>query len=372
MKKAVYVVLSCLICFSAKAGDKEVLSQAYKTVVDNYVDEVMLSNIVATGLPALTQVDEKTKISVGRRTATVYYNGRLQKTISRPFDERNAAQWADFTVDVLDIAKKASPDLQRQDFELAETVLYYGIPALDKNSRYFPSLDLGQKTELPQAYYADMKEENILYIRPGTINEYIMQNFKKTMEDNQNLQGIILDLRGNKGGYLKYAVQLADMFLGNGTIIYTLGKEKGKRKIYNAHEGQLYAEMPMVILVDGQTASAAEVIALALKKHQRAVIIGTQTYGKGTVQNIYKQRNGARLALTSERFYSNDNMSIDEVGLRPDICIPNGETETIYTEDQPIKDINCSKTLSNSEEEIKIAQRVLSFLKEQKKTEIQK
>lgn len=354
MQKILYMIACCLFCFSAHAGDKEVLAQAYRTVAKHYIGEVQLSTIAAAGLRALNEIDSNTRISLGKRSVSIYYKGRLQKTITRPFGEQDAQEWADFTIEVLDMAKKMSPVLQRQDFELAETILYHGLPALDKNSRYIPSLDLGQESELPQAYLATMQENDILYIRPGTINEHMMSNFNRTMEEHQNLKGIIIDLRGNKGGYLKYALQLTDLFVSDGTMIYTLGREKGKRKIYDAHEGKLYADVPMAILVDGETASAAEVIAMVLHKRGRATLIGAQTYGKGTVQNLYKQTNGARIALTTEQYYGADDFSPDEQGIRPDICLPNGENIDNYLESSE----PCPKTIGH-EDDIMVAKRLL-------------
>ena len=356
MKKILYIIICLLFCFSAHAEDKEILTQAYRTVTKHYIGEVQLSAIAAAGLRSLNEIDKDTQISLGKRSVSIYYKGRLQKTITRPFDEQDAQEWADFTIEVLEMAKKVSPVLQRQDFELAETVLYNGLPALDKNSRYFPTLDLGQESKIPQAYYATMLDGDILYIRPGMINEYMMNNFNQSMEEHQNLKGIIIDLQGNEGGYLKYALRLTDLFIGDGTMIYTLGREKGKRKVYGAHEGKLYADVPMAILVDGETASAAEVIAMVLRKRDRATLIGAQTYGKGTVQNLYKQSNEARIALTTERYYSADNFSPDEQGIRPDICLPNGENTDNYLESLE----SCPKTTGQNDKALTIARELIT------------
>ena len=357
MKKYIIIGIMCLFSFSAAADDKALLCQAFEIIKEKYIDEVNLSDIVVGGLKALSKEDKNIRIASEKNTATIYYKGRLQKIFTHPWQGNDASKWADFVINVIEGGKQISPDLRRQDFELAEVFLYEGIKAFDKNSHYYPVLEIGQEFIKPEAYHASLHE----YLRLGTINEQTIKDFNQTMEKYQDLQGIILDLRGNKGGYLKYALQIADMFLNDGVMIYTTGRNKGKRNIYRATEGELYAQAPIVILVDGYTASSAEVIAMVLHEKERAILVGSQTYGKESVQNIYKLDNGARLALTTERFYSAKNTSLKETsGLRPDICTAKSETiENFYETRSPSDNRFCPRTFNKPNEDIDIAKELI-------------
>ena len=320
MKKIVCLLISCMMSFRAYAGEREVLQQVYTLITDNYIEQTGLSAIFNPAFKALEKVDNNIKVIQDEHSVTIYYKGKIHKIYSRPKDEGDAKKWADFTVFMLDEVKKISPILADRDFELIDVMLYHGMQAFDKNSHYYPVLEIGQETEKVQGYASSILEGDILYIRLGTINDYTQESFVKTLKETGEVKGIVLDLRGNKGGYLKQALDIADSFMSEGKMIYTLGKEPGKRKFYRASSGEFYKDVPMVVLADGQTASAAEVVALALKENGRAKIVGAQTYGKGTVQNIYKLENGGYLALTTERFFSSRNVPIEGIGVRPSVC----------------------------------------------------
>ena len=361
MKKYLVLLLSCFLSCSALADDKDVLQQVFQTLNDKYIDEVSLSDVVGLGFQAMSKEDENIRIAKEKNSATIYVKGRLQKIYAAPIATTDAGKWADFVLTVLDGAKQVSPDLHRKDFELVEFFLYEALKSFDKYSRYYPVLDIGQEHVMPQSYHASMYDNGILYIRLGTINKQMTKDFNKTMEKYQDLKGIILDLRGNKGGYLKYALQIADMFIDDGVMIYTTGRQKGKRQIYRATEGSLYAQSPIVVLVNGETASSAEVIALILSEKQRALLVGSQTYGKGTVQNLYKLANGAHLALTTEQFFSAKNTSIEETsGLRPDVCTASGENEeTIKKAPRPTDDRFCPRTNNKLTSDIETAENII-------------
>lgn len=371
MKKYFVFLLGCFFSFSAIAGDKELLRQVFEIINNKYIDEVNLSDIVSPGLKALSKEDKNIRIASEKNTTTIYYKGRLQKIYAHPQQGNDADKWADSVVNVFEGAKQISPDIHRQDFELVEVFLYEGIKAFDKNSHYSPILDIGQEFIKPQPYLASLHDDNILYLRLGTINERTVKDFNETMEKYQNLQGIILDLRGNKGGYLKYALQITDMFLSEGVMIYTTGRNKGKRNVYSATEGKLYAQAPMVILVDGHTASSAEVIAMVLQEKNRAILVGSQTYGKNSVQNVYELNNGAYLALTTERFYSDKNVSVEETsGIRPDICTSKGETADVLNQSQaPNDDRFCPRAFNQPNKDIEIAE---TLIKKQLSSKIEK
>lgn len=310
----------CCFSFSAAAGDKEVWMQAYQLVDEKYIDKAELSSLFAPAVKALSKIDKNVRIVLEKNSVAVYYNNKLHKIYSRPDDDYDAKKWAEFTVYLLEEVKKLSPKLQQKDFELTEVMLYDGVRGFDKHARYYPVLEIGQKPEKIQRYHDSMLDDGIMYIRLGTINDYTFARFNESLQKYSDVKGIVLDLRGNQGGYLKQALEITDSFLHKGKIIYTQGKEAGKKKIYRAHAGEYYANVPMVVLVDGKTASSAEVLALALKEHGRAKLVGAQTFGKASVQNLYKLENGAAMSLTTERFFSPRGIPVAETGIRPNVC----------------------------------------------------
>ena len=136
------------------------------------------------------------------------------------------------------------------------------------------------------------------------------------------INGLILDLRNNPGGLLDQAVKVADLFIDEGVIVSTKGRLKDQNMEFTAHSrGQVY-KFPMVVLVNGGSASASEIVAGALQDHKRALILGTQTFGKGSVQTIIPMNDGAGLRLTTARYYTPNGTSIQAKGITPDIIVP--------------------------------------------------
>jgi carboxyl-terminal processing protease len=139
-----------------------------------------------------------------------------------------------------------------------------------------------------------------------------------------SLKGVVLDLRNNPGGVLKSAVTMADGFLDEGLIVYTHGRSPNQME-YRAHEGQWLPDTPVVVLVNGSSASASEVLAGALQDHDRALILGERTFGKGSVQSVLNLRNGSGIRLTTSRYYTPSGRSIQAEGIHPDVEIPSLE-----------------------------------------------
>ena len=136
------------------------------------------------------------------------------------------------------------------------------------------------------------------------------------------IAGLVLDLRNNPGGLLEQAVGVSDLFIGQGVIVSTRGRVKDQNVEYKAHSGGERFTFPMVVLVNGGSASAAEIVAGALQDHKRALILGEQTFGKGSVQTIFPLNNGAGLRVTTARYYTPNGTSIQARGITPDLVIP--------------------------------------------------
>ena len=144
----------------------------------------------------------------------------------------------------------------------------------------------------------------------------------KDLEKNHKMKGLILDLRNNPGGLLSQAVKVSDLFLEEGVIVSTKGRDSNQNVSMSAHENGGQRKYPIVVLVNGGSASASEIVAGALQDNKRALILGTTTFGKGSVQTIIPLADGSGLRLTTARYYTPSGRSIQNSGIVPDIKVP--------------------------------------------------
>lgn len=172
----------------------------------------------------------------------------------------------------------------------------------------------------------------VLELEPGFVSIRITNfqanttdDFKKALKEANKtspIQGLILDLRGNPGGLLDQAVKIADIFLDQGIIVSTRGRDPEQDSTFTAHKDFPSYSFPIITLVNGGSASASEIVAGALQDHHRAIILGTTTFGKGSVQTIIPMPEGAGLRLTTARYYTPSGDSIQAEGITPDVVIP--------------------------------------------------
>ncbi len=175
-------------------------------------------------------------------------------------------------------------------------------------------------------------EDKVGYIRITSFNERTEDGVRKAMEEfnvelGRSLQGIVLDLRRNPGGLLIQAVAVSDLFLDKGEIVSTWSRREDDTERFNAHPGDLAKGLPVVVLIDGGSASASEVVAGALQDHRRAIILGTKSFGKGSVQTVTPIPGHGAVRLTTSRYYTPSGRSIQAVGIEPDIIIPPAKVE---------------------------------------------
>jgi carboxyl-terminal processing protease len=175
-----------------------------------------------------------------------------------------------------------------------------------------------------------MLDKNVGYVRAVSFQERTINDLRKAMDEligqaNGKLAGLILDLRNNPGGLLDQAVEVADAFLESGIIVYTDGRIESQKMKFYAEKKNTYSGFPMVVLVNNGSASASEIVAGALQDHHRAVILGTKTFGKGSVQTIIPLEDGSGLRLTTSRYYTPNGKSIQTVGITPDIIVEQSE-----------------------------------------------
>ncbi len=171
---------------------------------------------------------------------------------------------------------------------------------------------------------AELLEKNIGYIRLTSFNENSAGQIKKEInkfEKNKNLKAYILDLRNNPGGLLSQAIKISDFFLDNGEIVSTKSRQQSENRKWFAKKGDLTKGKTLLVLINYGSASASEIVAGALKDHKRAILIGENSYGKGSVQSIIPLKNKGAIRLTVAKYYLPSGKSISEVGVSPDIEI---------------------------------------------------
>lgn len=163
------------------------------------------------------------------------------------------------------------------------------------------------------------------YVRITNFQNNTAQDLQNSLSDLNKeppLKGLVLDLRNNPGGLLDSSVKIVDIFLDEGIIVSTKGRLEEQNMEFSAHSGGPEYDFPIVILINGGTASASEIVAGALQDHKRALILGTQSFGKGSVQTIIPMADGAGLRLTTARYYTPSGTSIQAKGITPDVLVP--------------------------------------------------
>ena len=179
---------------------------------------------------------------------------------------------------------------------------------------------------------AETIEPAFVYIRISNFQMHTVDDLSKALvklenENNNMLKGLVLDLRNNPGGLLNAAVGVSDLFLDEGLIVYTEGRVKGSKLKFNAKPSEMFKNIPIIVLVNGGSASASEIVAGALQDHRRAIIMGERTFGKGSVQTILPMNDETALKLTTARYYTPSGRSIQASGIEPDMIVKNIEFE---------------------------------------------
>jgi carboxyl-terminal processing protease len=223
-------------------------------------------------------------------------------------------------------------------------------------------------------------EGKAVILRVSTFSEQTFANLeagiKKAIEEAggiENLNGFVIDLRNNPGGLLNQAVMVSDAFLETGEIVSTRGRNPNDGQRYNATAGDLAQGLPVVVLINNGSASASEIVAGALKDHKRAVVIGTRSFGKGSVQTVMPLRGEAAMRLTTARYYTPSGRSIQNLGVAPDIVVeqPPRQPEPEVPEGEEVPRIDSESDLRGSlsndsltEDEIKKMEEELAQVEE--------
>jgi carboxyl-terminal processing protease len=222
-----------------------------------------------------------------------------------------------------------------------------GAPGSNVNvwvSRKAPSGSWGQRRRVPlvraviriESVEHKMLADNVGYIKINNFQGNTSEDMRSALAElhQQNLRGLVLDLRGNPGGLLDQAVRVADAFLPRGTIVTTSSQDPSEHEVKEAVERGTEPNYPMVVLINGSSASASEIVAGALKNHDRALVVGETSFGKGSVQVLYNFNDGSALKLTIAQYLTPGDVSIQGVGIVPDIAI---DPMTVDREDMDIE-----------------------------------
>ncbi len=189
------------------------------------------------------------------------------------------------------------------------------------------------------------------YIRIAQFQENTGQQFKKALSDlsekDSQLKGVVLDLRNNPGGLLTTSIEVVDAVLDGGLVVYTEGRGAKSSASYQASSGDRLNGLPMVVLINEGSASAAEIVAGALQDHGRALILGTNSFGKGSVQTIFPLGNNRGMKLTTARYFTPNKRSIQALGIKPDIIVQPADIKVWKKNSVDIKEANLPRHLSS-------------------------
>ena len=214
------------------------------------------------------------------------------------------------------------------------------------------SIDIIRDTIKIQSVYAKNIGDKILYLRVTSFDKKVVEGVKKELNKPTNKgKGLILDLRNNPGGLLDQAVGLVDLFVDEGPIVSQKGREKSDDKVYSATSSGTFKKQALVVLVNEGSASASEIVAGALQDTKRAVIVGQNTFGKGSVQVILPIIQEEAIKLTIARYYLPSGRTIQAVGVKPDVEVKFGEIKT-YENDYTIKEADLKKHLESELEKV--------------------
>jgi carboxyl-terminal processing protease len=203
-----------------------------------------------------------------------------------------------------------------------------------------------------ESVHAKVIHDDILYIRVASFDKKVAEDVSKHIKAKKaTTKGIILDLRNNPGGLLDQAIELSDIFIDSGVIVSQKGRKESDTKVFSATKSGTLTKVPLVVLINGGSASAAEIVSGAIQDHKRGVLLGENTFGKGSVQVVLPITNDEAIKLTIARYYLPSGRTIQALGVKPDIEVTPGEIKT-HTNEFAIKEADLKKHLEEELEKV--------------------
>ncbi len=349
------------------------LTQVIGTVEKYYVDDVKLEEIVDKAIKGLMQELDAHSTFLDKKSSkemSIQTNGEFgglgitvgmrdgALTVVSPIDETPAYKAG---VKAGDIILKID-EVSTLNMTLDEAVnLMRGKPKtpisltlVRKNENKPLKIKIIRDIIKIQSVFAKNIDDDLLYLRVSSFDKKVTDNLKEAIVKKSNLKGIILDLRNNPGGLLTQAIGVTDLFVDSGVIVSQKGRDVTDEEKFYAKYSNTVSKVPLVVLVNGGSASASEIVSGSLQDHKRAVVIGEKTFGKGSVQAvlpIVKDRT-ENIKLTIAKYYLPSGRTIQAKGITPDIIVHPGKTVTDSNSEFQIKEADLKKHLEGELEKV--------------------
>ncbi len=355
MKKLFAIIVTLMFSsYSYSEEDKDVykylnlFGEAFEKIKNNYVEEVTSKDLIESAIEGmlssldphstylnydeLNELKVQTKGEFGGLGIEVTLENGFVKVIA-PIDDTPAAKAGIKSGDL--ITHLDDEPVLGMTLSEAVTIMRGKVGSrikLTVNRNESENLDIIITRAIIQLKAVKAKiENNIGYIRVSSFNQKVDRQIIKSINDfdDKNLIGYVLDLRNNPGGLLDQAVNVTDIFLERGEIVSTRGKNGKQGSRYNAVKKDLINGLPLVVLINQGSASASEIVAGALQDHNRAIIMGTKSFGKGSVQTIIPSGEDVAIKLTTAKYYTPSGRSIQKTGIDPDILVEQAELKKV-------------------------------------------
>ena len=353
MKKVLFFIIISLIFFEKSFSENsdiykkiDIFSEVLKKINDDYVDEVDQSKGMDAAINGLLQsldpysaymspesfesMQTETSGKFGGLGIEVGMESGVVKVIS-PIDNTPASKAGlkagDYIVKINGVQVQGKSLMESVDLMRGLVGSSIEITVRRKGVKKALIFNITREIIQVQSVKSELIGDNIGYIRLTSFNENSSKQIKQKIEKiskDKDLKGYILDLRNNPGGLLSQAIKISDFFLENGEIVSTKSRKVSENRKWFAKKGDIIKGKTLIILINYGSASASEIVAGALKDHKRAIILGENSYGKGSVQSIIPLKNRGAIRLTIAKYYLPSGKSISEVGVTPDIEVVEG------------------------------------------------
>jgi hypothetical protein len=312
------------------AADGQLFATGLDDISRLYLDPVTSRQVALAGMARLTRLDGKLGVAGADGAVEVDYGGSRLARFPTPQDG-DSRGWGLVVAQVIGAAKTMSASLSELKEGRVETAIFHGVTdQLDRFSRYSPP---EEARALSAEWEGSQGQPTVTMSLAGNLAVFRITGFDhRTAErvvaglteaermTGGRLAGIVLDLRGNPGGLLDIAAKLADLFIQKGPIVSTFGRNSESWQVFAASGRGPAPLLPIAVLIDGGSASASEIVAAALQDRGRAIVIGTSSYGKGTVQTVQRLPNGGDLILTWARLVAPSGYLLQHHGVVPTVC----------------------------------------------------
>ena len=319
----------------------DLFGEVLENIQKEYVDEIYQSDVMDSAINGLLQsldpyssymspkifdeMQTETSGEFGGLGIEVSMEAGVVKVIS-PIDDTPASRAGlkagDYIVKINDVQVQGKSLSEAVDLMRGPVGSGIELTVRRRGERKALTFNIIREVIQVQSVKSEIIDENIGYIRLTSFNDnssdQIEKQIKKLKKD-KNLNSFILDLRNNPGGLLSQAIKISDFFLENGEIVSTKSRKKSENRKWFAKKGDITDGKTLLVLINYGSASASEIVAGALKDHKRAIIVGENSFGKGSVQSIIPLKNRGAIRLTVAKYYLPSGKSISEVGVRPDI-----------------------------------------------------